>query len=261
MSDYERTIDLGLTALLRERRARGLSLPRTVGPGAAREATIVIGSDRGLCGRYNEIVIRHALEALPADAGLLAVIGTRAAAKLEAAGQRTDRLWLLPGTVEGMTPLVQRIIVEIERWTREAGVGCVRLVHNRREGRARAVARDRVLLPIPDGYLQGLLRSGWPGPGLPFFRMPEGQLLSWLVQQRLFVVLYRALAEALASEHATRLAAMQSAERNIEERRADLTAAYRRKRQETITRELLDVVAGYEASRDRGEDESTRSAD
>ena len=54
-------------------------------------------------------------------------------------------------------------------------------------------------------------------------------------------------AEALASEHATRLAAMQSAERNIEERREDLTAAYRRKRQEKITRELMDVVAGYEA--------------
>jgi F-type H+-transporting ATPase subunit gamma len=40
---------------------------------------------------------------------------------------------------------------------------------------------------------------------------------------------------------------MQNAERNIEERRLDLNAAYRRKRQETITRELLDLVAGFEA--------------
>ena len=43
------------------------------------------------------------------------------------------------------------------------------------------------------------------------------------------------------------LAAMQTAERNIEERRDDLNSAYRRKRQETITRELLDVVSGFEA--------------
>jgi len=71
--------------------------------------------------------------------------------------------------------------------------------------------------------------------------------LSWLVQQRLFVSLYRALAEALASEHATRLAAMQGAERNIEERRADLMQVYCVKRQETITRELMDVVSGFEA--------------
>jgi F-type H+-transporting ATPase subunit gamma len=77
--------------------------------------------------------------------------------------------------------------------------------------------------------------------------MDPDRLMSWLVQQRLFVVIYRALAEALASEHASRLAAMQAAERNIEERRDDLRQLYRLRRQETITRELLDVVSGYEA--------------
>ena len=55
------------------------------------------------------------------------------------------------------------------------------------------------------------------------------------------------LAEAIASEHASRLAAMQAAERNIEERRDDLQQLYRQPRQETITRELLDVVSGFEA--------------
>jgi polar amino acid transport system substrate-binding protein len=77
--------------------------------------------------------------------------------------------------------------------------------------------------------------------------MDPDRLMSWLVQQRLFVVIYRALAEALASEHASRLAAMQAAERNIEERRDDLHQLYRLRRQETITRELLDVVSGFEA--------------
>jgi len=76
--------------------------------------------------------------------------------------------------------------------------------------------------PIPKGSC-----PGWCGSGSSWF--------------------YQALAEALASEHATRLAAMQNAERNIEERREELNAAYRRKRQETITRELLDVVSGFEA--------------
>ena len=40
---------------------------------------------------------------------------------------------------------------------------------------------------------------------------------------------------------------MQAAERNIEERRDDLQQLYRQRRQETITRELLDVVSGFEA--------------
>jgi F-type H+-transporting ATPase subunit gamma len=79
--------------------------------------------------------------------------------------------------------------------------------------------------------------------------MDPERLLSWLVQQRLFVVLYRALTEAQASEHASRLAAMQAAEKNIEERRDRLQHLYRRRRQETITSELLDLVSGFEAAR------------
>ncbi len=81
------------------------------------------------------------------------------------------------------------------------------------------------------------------------YRMNEGELFSWLIRQHLTLVLYAALAESLASEHASRLAAMQNAERNIDERRENLLAEYRKKRQETITSELLEVVAGFEAIR------------
>lgn len=247
MSGYEKTVDLGLTALLMDRWARGLPLPGTIASDTGKEALIVIGSDRGLCGRYNEAVTQQTETCLGDRTVVLGVIGARAAARLEGSGHRVDRLFLQPGSVDGLRRLVQSVVVEIERWTRDPGVGHVRVVHNRREGRSRAVPVARDLLPIPDAYLRDLLACGWPGPGLPFFRADPERLLSWLVRQRLFVVLYRALAEALASEHATRLAAMQNAERNIEERREALNAAYRRKRQETITRELLDVVSGFEA--------------
>lgn len=247
MSGHEKTIDLALSAVVTDRRARGLSLPVTMARDSGRGALVVIGSDRGLCGRYNEIVTQEAVMHLGEGTAVLGVIGARAAARLDASGHGVDRLFLQPGSVDGLRRLVQTVIVQIEGWTRDPGVGHVRVVHNRREGRSRAVAVTRDLLPIPEVYLRRLLTEGWPGPGLPFFRADPDRLLSWLVRQRLFVVLYRALAEALASEHATRLAAMQTAERNIEARREDLNAAYRRKRQETITRELLDVVSGFEA--------------
>lgn len=255
LSGYEQTIDLGLTAVLMDNRARGVPLPETIGGGKPLDALIVIGSDRGLCGRYNETVARHAASLMGDRTAVLAVIGARAAARLEASGRRADRLFMQPGSVAGLRPLVQSVIVEVDRWTREHDVGHVRLVHNRREGRSRAVPVERTLLPVPDSYLEGLLAAGWSGPGLPFFRADPDRLLSWLVRQRLFVLVYRALAEALASEHATRLAAMQNAERNIEDRREELNTAYRRKRQETITRELLDVVSGFEAAAGAGEQE------
>ena len=81
---------------------------------------------------------------------------------------------------------------------------------------------------------------------LPTFTADWHRLFSALIRQHLFVALYRALAESLASENAARLASMQAAERNIEEHLAGLTARYHQERQESITAELLDIVAGFE---------------
>lgn len=53
--------------------------------------------------------------------------------------------------------------------------------------------------------------------------------------------------KALAAENASRLAAMQGAESNIEDRLDELQGRYHRQRQMGITEELLDVVSGFEA--------------
>jgi F-type H+-transporting ATPase subunit gamma len=247
MADYARTVDLGLMALLRQRREAGLRLPGT-DSGGGRKGLIVIGSDRGLCGRYNDTIARFAKARLDGTDTVLGVIGARVMARLEAEGHRAESVHRLPGSVDGISRLVQSVILEIDRWTRLHGVESVSLVHNRREGRVAARPQAHRLLPLPEGYLRDLSETRWPGRSLPCFRMDPERLMSWLVQQRLFVVIYRAMAEALASEHASRLAAMQAAERNIDERRDDLRRIYRVRRQETITRELLDVVSGYEAA-------------
>ncbi|MBC7285335.1 F0F1 ATP synthase subunit gamma [Hoeflea sp.] len=246
MADYARTVELGLMAVLRQRGIAGLPLAGSDG-GAGSEALIVIGSDRGLCGGYNDKITRFARSRMEDGPLELGVIGARVAARFEADGVPLAFGLTQPGSVEGLSRLVQGIIVQIDRWTRTRSVGQVLLVHNRREGRNTAKPRAHRLLPLPDSYLRKLAQADWPGRSLPLFRMDPDRLVSWLVQQRLFVVIYRALAEALASEHASRLAAMQAAERNIEERRDGLQQLYRQRRQETITRELLDVVSGFEA--------------
>jgi F-type H+-transporting ATPase subunit gamma len=61
------------------------------------------------------------------------------------------------------------------------------------------------------------------------------------------VSLYRAFAESLASEHSSRLAAMQMAQDNAEERLDDLQRRFHRRRQSAITEELLDIAFGAEA--------------
>lgn len=258
IADYERTITLGLQVVLRNRRNKAEPLDLT-GPDRKtghRRALIVVGSDRGLCGRFNDRIAEFASERLEAEAKtpderppFICVVGVRAAARLEALELPADRLFTLPGSVDGLIDSVQAIVIELDRWVRQEGIGPVALVYNRKSDHALAEATHKELLPISQAYLDRLAATPWPSNRLPMYRMDEGELFSWLIRQHLTLVLYAALAESLASEHASRLAAMQNAERNIDERRENLLAEYRKKRQETITHELLEVVAGFEAIR------------
>lgn len=68
-----------------------------------------------------------------------------------------------------------------------------------------------------------------------------------LIREYLFVSLFRACAESLASENASRLAAMERADRNIDELLEDLNGTFHRLRQSGIDAELFDVISGFEA--------------
>jgi hypothetical protein len=103
------------------------------------------------------------------------------------------------------------------------------------------------LLPVNQAWLTTLATEAWPTRVLPTFTMDWDRLFSALMRQYLFVSLYRPCAESLASENASRLAAMQGAEKNIDDRLTELQALFRRQRQMAITAELLDIVAGFEA--------------
>lgn len=251
MAEYERTITLGLQIVLRD---GGMALRPGPADGASGGAAlIVIGSDRGLCGRFNDRVCQAALDRMKTRTGgevrHLCVVGQRAAARLETAGHPPDALFSLPGSAEGLVATVHAAAVEIERWT-SGGIVAVSLLFNRRAGAALTEPTERSLLPVPHEDLDGLARAPWPSRRLPIYRMDRATLFSWLIGQRIFVELYRAMAESLASEHASRLAAMQRAERNIGELREDLMGEFRQMRQQAITRELLDILAGFEATQD-----------
>ena len=73
------------------------------------------------------------------------------------------------------------------------------------------------------------------------------RLLSVLVPKAVEVVVYQALLENQAGEHAARMAAMESATRNTEELIDSLTLQFNRARQAAITKELVEIVSGADA--------------
>jgi F-type H+-transporting ATPase subunit gamma len=70
---------------------------------------------------------------------------------------------------------------------------------------------------------------------------------SALIREYLFVSLFRACAESLASENASRLAATERADKNIDELLETLNGSFHYLRQSGIDEELFDVVSGFEA--------------
>lgn len=245
LRQYSETIELGLHVVLR---SRATMVPMTASSDGD-TGLIVFGSDYGLCGRFNEQIAQFARsEAGNEDAGRRRwlPIGARVSALLESVNEQVDACHFLPGSVSGMTATAHSILLKVDEWRETQGINRVLLVHNRRENGANAVPNLVRLLPLDMNWLHRLAKRQWPSRRLPTFTMNDADLFSFLVRQHLFVAIFQAGVESIASEHATRLASMQSAERNIDEHLDEMDAAFRRKRQQTITEEMMDVVAGYE---------------
>jgi len=73
------------------------------------------------------------------------------------------------------------------------------------------------------------------------------QLLASLAPKTLEVSIFQALLENQAGEHAARMTAMENATRNSEELIESLTLQFNRARQAAITRELVEIVTGAQA--------------
>ena len=103
------------------------------------------------------------------------------------------------------------------------------------------------LLPLDEDWRRRLAELPWPTKSLPEVFGGRTATLRALVREYLFVSLFRACAESLASENASRLAAMERADKNIDELLEALNGEFHRLRQSSIDEELFDVVSGFDA--------------
>ena len=251
--DYNKTVEMGLQAALKYRTGVAGVVPAV---SQSRIGAIVFGSDQGLCGPLNENIANHALDGMaalgvPTENRLLITIGLRVNGYLEDAGQRITECLTMPSSVAGITPMVQDLILVLENWHFRHQIEHIYLYYNEYISGANYRVHSLPLLPVDEHWLKNLKQKEWPSHELPIYTMAWGALFMSLIREYLFVSLYRAFAESLASENASRLASMQNAEKNIEERLQELNGQFHRQRQMTITEELLDIVAGFEAMKEK----------
>ena len=250
LGEYNKTVEMALRIALQNR-------PQVlVGAGSGPKeqlGAIVFGSDQGMCGQLNDQVVSHALDEMAhfsqvkPENRLIMAVGERVRGRLQEAGQPVNEGMSVPGSVTGVTTLVQDILTRIDAWHESQGLSRVFLFYSKYLSGASYRPQTLHLLPVDREWLSTLREKGWPNRCLPMFTMEWDPLFSTLIRQYLFVSLFRASAESLASENASRLASMQGAERNIRDQLGTLNMRYHQQRQMSITEELLDIVSGFEA--------------
>ena len=249
LADYYRTIELGLVVCLRNREKTAHEVTERSGTGVMPVNAVVFGSDQGLVGQFNDQMADFAaktLHALPGEKKVWAV-GERVHARMTDAGFPPVGLFAVPTSVNAITSLVGQILIENGAHHDAREIVHLYLFRNRPAAGAAYEQVSQRLLPLDEKAEFKLTKLPWPIKNLPEVIGDEEPTLRALVGEYLFVSIYKACAESLASENASRLAAMQRAEKNINELVDDLNQTFRRLRQSSIDEELFDVLSGYES--------------
>jgi F-type H+-transporting ATPase subunit gamma len=249
LGDYYRTVELGLGACFRESKSVTPIANRKGQTDAGAIGAVVFGSDQGLVGQFNDVVADFTVKTLATLPGKPEVwaVGERVHARLTDAGLKPMGLFAVPNSVQAITPLVGQIQIESEAHRAKGDYARVYAFHNRPKSGALYEPVSQRLLPLDAAWQQGLAKIPWPTKTLPEVMGSDTVTLRALIREYLFISLFRACAESLASENASRLAAMERADKNIDELLENLHGTFHRLRQAGIDEELFDVIAGFEA--------------
>jgi F-type H+-transporting ATPase subunit gamma len=245
LGDYQHSVELGLTVCFRR---KSTLAPSIAGNGKKMVGAIVFGSDQGLVGQFNQAMtqfVETTLTAIPNTKKIWAV-GERIYGHLADAGLPLAGQFSVPNSVDAITPLVGQLQIAIEA---EEKNGCneIYVFHSRPISGSIYEPVSQRLMPLDAKWQSDLRKTKWPSKGLPELFGAAETTLGAFVREYLFIVLFKACAESLASENASRLAAMQRAEKNIDSLLTNLNRKFYRLRQTSIDEELFDVIAGFNA--------------
>jgi F-type H+-transporting ATPase subunit gamma len=242
LHEYYRTVELAVRACSGV--VTSVSLPKA--PAGTNSGAVIFGSDQGLVGRFNEVLAEfatHTLSSLPRRTARIWTVGER----MEVLVAGPTRLFPVPNSVDDIGSLVGEILIDVAAAQEAGEVREVYVFHNAPQGAALYAPVVRRLLPLDAHWQTEIAAIHWPTPRVPEVIQGPTPALEAFIREYLFILLFQACAESLASENATRLTAMQRAERNIEEMLDGMNRRFHRIRQQSIDEELFEVISGYDS--------------
>jgi F-type H+-transporting ATPase subunit gamma len=228
-----------------------LASDRETRPG--KPLTLVITSDRGLCGPYNGSVLRLAMNQLKTIPGLrdglIELVGKKGAGFLKFAGVSVARQHAFGDKPNYET--IQALAGEYIHRFMAGEVSSVRVVYMRYISAGKQTPEVLQLLPF-----QGQATTPAPdaaktpdsSTNMIYEFSPDAQgLLDDLLPAAVKALLFQAFNDAVVSEHVARMVAMKSATDNAGKAGKKYTRIFNRARQSQITTELTEIISGAAA--------------
>jgi F-type H+-transporting ATPase subunit gamma len=262
----------GIIARLRKR----ASLPRILTGGRQRDKetglpkrrlrTLVIGSERGLCGRFNVAVADEAERYLRRESSRgssieLLVLGSRVERVLRQRGHEPTEAGTLSMTA---LPSLSMAFDLARRWLKayeERELDRVDVIYNEYRGTGAYEPTVMQLIPpeLPAGEAPLAREGAEPGTGIEEATTPLRRERAWpapiidtdpeslyatVIEQSAAVQLYKVLLDSSAAEHSTRFQLMESATQNADRLIEELTLVIQTARHHEITQEMQELATG-----------------
>jgi F-type H+-transporting ATPase subunit gamma len=204
---------------------------------------VVFCSEHGFCGAFNEPLIRTAAETSHREPNLhLVFVGSRGALRAAEHGLRPALTLAMATDISGVGAAARRVAAELYRMFMVQTISGAEMLYMREITDNKTSLERFTLLPF-EAPLPATRLITTP----PLVNMAPDRLRDELGAEYVFAMLEAAATESFTAENAARFRTMQAAHENIERKSAELNRLARRLRQEAVTAEILELIGGAEA--------------
>jgi len=215
-----------------------------------RSVLVVISSERGLCGAFNQRLVEQVRRELErrrsaSEEVILVCLGSRGRRLLEAAGEHVALAIRLTSFSLPSYLVIERAAVDILDLMEETSCARLTVMHNAPRRRFGYEVVQRELFPV-ELAAQAADRPARPPEMKPAEDVEE--LFAHLVTERMLTDLYEAVVESAVSEELARVAAMRLATDNARHLLEQLSLEANRARQASETNALLEIIGGFQAA-------------
>ncbi len=215
---------------------------------------ITVGSDKGLCGTYNTLLIKRTLKEI------YQLEESNKRVKVMAVGKKPARFFekrgfkMLPANIENLDKVSYESAAAFAQHVTSVflkeNFERVIVVYNQfRNAVVHELTAEQVL-PLTDEFLIEDMPADEEIPDERIILEPAPEeVIYYMTEQYINYNIYRIMLDAAASEHGSRMTAMHKATDNADEMLKVLNLSYNKARQAAVTRELIDIIGGSALSR------------